>query len=244
MSQTALAQATPPVDAFRQIRRDLARGGRPTSLTTDIIDALGDAISETAEYIEDACLAHGIPRRNYYNWLKQGERDHDQGLDTLASRFWHTLKTAEAQGLVNLGRLWVANPRDFASYATRQERRAPDKWARRQEEQTTPRVVVQIGVGGTDVKVGVINQTFASDTQALSLCKSELNGYCASDKLDYVNDKSLGTQDFVESGILAVGLEGDPTHPGGCAGGQPGRTQSKGAVPRSRPRKKKGDGAA
>ena len=142
-------------ETFRQIRRSLARGGRPCSLTPDIIDQLGDAIAETAEYIEDACLAYGIPRRNYYNWLKQGERDDEEDLDTIQASFWRTLKAAESQGMVKLGRLWVANPRDFAAFATRKERKAPGKWARRDDGHDGPRLVVQIGVAQGEVKVGL-----------------------------------------------------------------------------------------
>lgn len=134
--------ATAQHDEFKAVRRHLARGGRPTSLTEDTIDKLGDLIAETAEYIEDACQALGIPRRNYYNWLKQGERDSEQELDTPQARFWHTLKAAESQGLVNLGTLWLENPRDFAAFATRGERRAPDKWGKRGEDSSGPRVVV------------------------------------------------------------------------------------------------------
>lgn len=161
-------------DAFKQVRRSLARGGRPTTLTEDTIDKLGDSIAQTAEYIEDACLAHGIPRRNYYNWMKQGEADDEANVDSLASRFWRTLKAAESQGLVKLGQLWVENPRDFAAFATRKERRAPGKWARRDDGNDGPRIVVNIGVGQGEVKVGLAlsPSTFAPDSPIEDSAKS------------------------------------------------------------------------
>lgn len=171
---------SPITDVFKAVRRQLARGGRPPTITQDLTDRIGDMLADTGEYVDDTCQALGVPRRNYYNWLSQGERDDKDDLDTPQARFWHTIKTAESQGKYRLGVQWIEKPRDFAAYATRLERRDPEKWARRAESNDGPRVVVQIGIQASDVQVSVSTsenafapllspQPFASEPVANSL---------------------------------------------------------------------------
>lgn len=232
-------------DTFRQIRRDLARGGRPCSLTPEIIDQLGDAIAETAEYIEDACLAYGIPRRNYYNWMKQGERDDEDGLESPQALFWRTLKAAESQGMVKLGKLWVANPRDFAAYATRKERKAPGKWARRDDTHDGPRIVVNIGVAGGEVKVGIAATLSPSVSEDLHSLSASVNSDQSPIRTNYVNQLEpacASVPSLVNSDrqLPAGESDGDPTPGAPLAGGQRSRAGVKG---RSAPgNKKKGRG--
>jgi hypothetical protein len=48
------------------------------------------------------------------------------------------------------------DPRFWAADMTFLERRAPDRWGRRQNDESVPRVVVQIGVKDSDVQVGIV----------------------------------------------------------------------------------------
>ena len=49
----------------------------------------------------------------------------------------------------------ACDPRLWAAEMTYLERKHPDRWGRRQDDQNMPRVVVQIGVGGSEVRIGV-----------------------------------------------------------------------------------------
>lgn len=145
----------------------VTRVGRPSVLTEQLLDNIALLVAE-GHYIVTACQALGVPRRNYYNWLKQGEADEEQGLDTLASKFWHTLKTAEAQGEITNGRKWLEGKMNWAAYATWNERKAPDRWGKRNEDVSTPRVVVQIGVRDGDVQVSLGESASGQHTIAAS----------------------------------------------------------------------------
>ncbi len=57
-------------------------------------------------------------------------------------------------------------PQFWAAGMTVLERKFPDKWGRRPEDSSTPRIVVQIGVKDGDVQVQLGPQT-AVTTQAL-----------------------------------------------------------------------------
>ena len=55
------------------------------------------------------------------------------------------------------------DPRFWAAEMTYLERKSPDRWARRAEDSTTPRVVVQIGIATEEIKVTLDAASAESD---------------------------------------------------------------------------------
>lgn len=104
-------------------------------------------------YIETAAKLAGLAKQTIYNWVKRAE----QGEIAFAS-FVDALQKAEARAEADAirnvrqaGKL----PQFWAAEMTYLERRHPDRWGKRQDDSNTPKVVVNIGVGQGDVRVGV-----------------------------------------------------------------------------------------
>ena len=110
---------------------------RPSSLTDDVIAQIVPHV-ERGHYIETVCQAAGIPRRTYYNWLEQAEAELDANpdADTPHTRFWHTLKSAEARAEMALGEAWLeAGDKGWLKYATFSSRRFRKHWHDKEPEQ-------------------------------------------------------------------------------------------------------------
>jgi hypothetical protein len=124
--------------------------GRPSEIgDASLLQQLLTAI-EDGNYIETSCHLVGLSPVTYYNWKKRGE----QG-EAPYDRFLNAIKGAEARAEAKM----VANvrraselPQFWAAAATHLERRHPDRWSKRQDDNATPKVVVQIG-GPADVKI-------------------------------------------------------------------------------------------
>lgn len=143
-------------------------GGRPLSLTPELLADLSRLVAE-GHYIQTACQALGVPRTNYYRWLRVGEADSEQGHTSPEAVFWHTLKTAEAQGEITVGRRWQLGGKDWPAYATWNERKNPERWAKRSDDTNGPKVIVQIGVRDSDVQVNVTSVSPAPTSLSPSL---------------------------------------------------------------------------
>lgn len=128
--------------------------GRPSVLTPELTQQVASLVSE-GHYIVTACAALGMGRSNYYRWCKQGEADDEANRATPEAAFWHTVKTAEAQGEIKIGRKWQEGGKDWPAYATWNERRRPEHWARRSEASTSVGVIFQKGAGPDDYTVKV-----------------------------------------------------------------------------------------
>lgn len=136
--------------------------GAPSSLgDPDTVQQLLAAVAD-GNYRETACRLAGISKVTFYNWLKRAE----QG-DEAAQAFVNALEKAEAaaesetvRNVRNASKL----PQFWAAGMTWLERKSPDKWGRRQDDQNTPKVIVQIGIRDSDVTVNTLSpQAFASD---------------------------------------------------------------------------------
>lgn len=128
--------------------------GRPSLLSSEstvreFLEAVG-----AGNYIETACKLSGLSKASVYEWLKRAQAGEDA-----FKAFADALEKAEARAeahLVGLQRKAAeAGPQYWAAAATQLERRHPDRWSRRMDDSQAPKVVVQIGVGAGDVKVGV-----------------------------------------------------------------------------------------
>ena len=158
-----------------------AHPGKPSTLREPETVQLLLASIRDGNYRETACRQAGISKVTFYNWLKRAE----QG-DEAAQAFVNALEKAEADAeaeTVRNVRHASKLPQFWAAGMTWLERKSPDRWGKRQDDQNVPRVVVQIGVKDSDVQVRL--STFASPAQALSADIHSLSEAHVSDNSDY-----------------------------------------------------------
>ena len=72
------------------------KGGRPSKFDKKRTQAILDAISNHAPY-RIAAQANGISERTFYYWLKHGEHDMDNEIDSEYTRFLQSLRRLEAE---------------------------------------------------------------------------------------------------------------------------------------------------
>lgn len=121
--------------------------GRPSLLSDDLrLQKLFTALREGCPR-ETACKLSEIGNTTFYNLLKANNGD---------NIFRETVEKLEAEAecdairnVRQAGKL----PQFWAAEMTYLERKYPDRWGRRQDDSSVPKVVVQIGVQSTDVKV-------------------------------------------------------------------------------------------
>lgn len=117
----------------------------------------------------DACLAAGISTDTLLRWLKRAEHEPESAYATLAD----AMKSARAKGkrwhLENIQRHSVT---EWTASAWTLERTDPEQFALRKDDKTQPAVIVQIGAGAQDVRVGVLVQA-ESFSPAVSVLESE-----------------------------------------------------------------------
>jgi transposase len=135
---------------------DKKRIGRKTKLTPKLMERICDSISK-GNYISTACQAIGIHKATYYNWLEQGERDTNAGIDSVFADFLQHVRKAEAENeqvIVNMVR--DAAPKNWIAAMTVLERRHPERWGRRERHQVDVNETRKINI--TRVTVVVPNQ--------------------------------------------------------------------------------------
>lgn len=106
-------------------------------------------------YRETAAAIGGLKVRVMRLWLQQAEEG-----DPRYEAFAQVVRTAEAiaeSAAVRSVRAAGKDPRFWAAEMTYLERKYPDRWGRRQEEVSMPRVVVQIGATASDMRVAVLS---------------------------------------------------------------------------------------
>ena len=157
------------------IARDIAAAFQPAYnqahsriAEADTVQTLLEAVND-GNYIETACDLAGITKQTLYNWQKRAEAD-----ETPYRQLFDALKRASARAEgAEVAKVRAAgnDPRFWAASMTYLERRHPERWARRQEGNDGPKVVVQIGVNDKDVQVNCI--TVSSTPASLSPSLSE-----------------------------------------------------------------------
>src|SRR5678810_1099704 len=112
-------------------------------------------------YRETAIRKAGIAKQTFYNWLKRAEAG-----DEAAIAFVDALEKAEAdaesetvRNVRNASKL----PQFWAAGMTWLERKSPDKWGRRQDDSSAPRVIVQIGIRDSDVSISTLSPVPRND---------------------------------------------------------------------------------
>lgn len=142
-------------------------------------------------YRSTAALAAGFSRQHLANW----ERD-AKGGNVAAIALFDAMEKAEAwaeqKAVKTVRDAGEAGPQYWAATATHLERRHPERWGKRAEDSGAPKVIVQLGAGAGDVKVGVLVQR--ADNRDLSPCSTQqvspdlhsLTGASGSDNGTYV----------------------------------------------------------
>jgi len=137
--------------------------GHPSLLgDADKVQVLLASIRD-GNYRETAYRQAGIAKQTFYSWLMRAEAG-----DDVAIQFVDTLEKAEADAeadMVRNVRKASQLPQFWAAGMTVLERKFPDKWGRRPEDTSTPRIVVQIGVKDGDVQVQLGPQTPVTQQQ-------------------------------------------------------------------------------
>lgn len=158
MNQAALESASLRVRAEQIAVAYLDRPnkiGAPSQLgDPDILQLLLASISDGVSY-ETACRSAGIAPRTIYNWKARAEHG-----DEAAKAFVQALEKAEADVERRAVRNTLkAGEKDafWAANMTYLERKYPERWGRRQDDASVPKVVVQIGARDSDVQVNVLS---------------------------------------------------------------------------------------
>ena len=127
-------------------------GRPPLEADPEIVNIILAAVAD-GNYRETACRLAGISKQALYNILKRADRG-----DAAAMAFVDALEKAEAMSeatIVKNVRKASESPQFWAAGMTLLERKSPDRWGRRQDDSSAPRVVVQIGARDSDISVSV-----------------------------------------------------------------------------------------
>ena len=130
--------------------------GRPSVLTdihrvNKFLRLVGDG-----NYISTACLAAGFSRQHLANWREDAKHGNLAAI-ALLDALEKAEAFAEADAVTDVRKAGKAGPQFWAASATRLERRHPDRWGKRQDDSTAPKVVVQIGIQHSDVSIRTLS---------------------------------------------------------------------------------------
>lgn len=76
---------------------------RPSKLNDELISKMAIKISEGLP-IPYTCGLFGVVEHSFYNWMKQGEEDFKNEVESLYSSFFHAIKKAQSEYVDNAGR--------------------------------------------------------------------------------------------------------------------------------------------
>jgi transposase-like protein len=153
MHQTALDSTSLRVQAEQIADAYLPNGGRPALVSdADKVQVFLAAIQD-GNYRETACRVAGIAKQTLYNAIKRAEQG-DEASQAFVDALEKAEALAESQTVRNV-RKASESPQFWAAGMTWLERKSPEKWGRRNEDGSGPKVLVQIGVGAGDVQVQI-----------------------------------------------------------------------------------------
>ncbi len=147
----------------KQLAADIAAAyeppvtGRPAKLGDPETLAEFFRAVEAGNYLETAAELAGISTETLRQWSKRGEEG-EEPFNAFLAATKRLSRRAEAL-MVEKVTAAAHDPRFWAAGMTYLERRHPERWARRSEDSSAPKVLVQIGVGQGDVRVLVQGQS-------------------------------------------------------------------------------------
>lgn len=146
----AAALAAEIVEAYERERPDT---GGPSVLGDVSKLTIFLRVLSGGNYISAAADAARIGQRTVRRWLELGDAGPADSLYGITASI---IRHAEAIGEVR-AREWIGragrHPQFWAANAWGLERRSPDRWGRRTDDSSVPKVIVQIGVQAGDVQV-------------------------------------------------------------------------------------------
>jgi len=119
------------------------------------VDALVQALVYRlieGSYRDTAATLAGITARSVRSWMEAAEKG-DARYEPVAQLVRVAEEALAESSAVRDVRAAGKDPRFWAASMTYPERKNPDRWARRAEDSSMPRVVVQVGINVEDVKV-------------------------------------------------------------------------------------------
>lgn len=132
----------------------------------DTVQQLLEAV-EAGNYLETSAELAGLSKQTVYGWLKRAETG-ETPFKELADALKRASARAEAAEVSKV-RKAGEDPRFWAASMTYLERRHPERWARRQDSNDSPKVVVQIGVRDSDVQVSLTSVSASPSTLSPAL---------------------------------------------------------------------------
>lgn len=175
---------------------DPTRGGLPSVLEDPqrIYKFLKSIAS--GNYKQTACRIAGIAPQTLYNLIDQAKAGYIPAI-----RLVDALEKAEAQAegeMVDCVRNAAkSGPQYWAAGMTYLERRQPDRWGKRQDDSSAPKVIVQIGVSQGDVSVQLGPSPRSTPLEGETLQIQAINSP-ESDKQGYVNRAKLLTGETID----------------------------------------------
>ena len=73
---------------------------RPSKLTEELIQEIADNLSDGLP-ITYTCDLLGITKMSFSNWMRQGEQDFNDEIESLSSLFFYSIKKAQAEYVKN-----------------------------------------------------------------------------------------------------------------------------------------------
>jgi hypothetical protein len=114
-----------------------AKVGAPVKLTPDVHAAIVAHVA-AGNYYGVAAEAAGIDPRTFKRWRDQGAEDLELGLETPFALLSEALARAQAEAESRMVRILESHAlEDWRAAAWRLERRAPERWARRDKVDQT-----------------------------------------------------------------------------------------------------------
>lgn len=77
--------------------------GRPSKLTDEVINKAGK-LAEEGVPVVFICDSLGITKMSHSNWMKQGESDFEQEVDSFFARYFYSIKKGQADYVIKAGR--------------------------------------------------------------------------------------------------------------------------------------------
>ncbi len=120
-----------PETMARNGKRNGKKNGRPTKISDALIEKVCGFIEE-GNFIDTAAVCAGIHYCTYYNWIKWGDRRHQDFKGGQYEVFFKAVKNAErrAERSILLD-LYATKGMAWTKFAWVLERRFPAKWGRR-----------------------------------------------------------------------------------------------------------------
>lgn len=130
-----------PTEPEELIPLEEASTGRPTMLSFELIKDFYKIIS-LGVYVKQACNYLSINSRYYYQWMAHGEKDEEAGKETIYAHFYLSMKKALDIAEVNaINQIQKATKNTWQAAAWYLERRAPDRWGRKDSVQYTGQII-------------------------------------------------------------------------------------------------------